>query len=79
MKKIIFFAFVVASFFYSCGNPSANQQAAQLNDSAAVDKPFDVYKESFIENLWKLYPGWASSQGYHKYDSVLLNSCPISQ
>lgn len=33
---------------------------------------FENYKSQFIENLWTIYPGWASSQGYHKYDSVLI-------
>lgn len=32
---------------------------------------FDRYKEGFIEALWKQYPGYASSMGYHKYDSLL--------
>ncbi len=36
------------------------------------NKAFDVYKNTFIENLWKISPEWASSQGYHKYDAVLL-------
>jgi uncharacterized protein (DUF885 family) len=39
---------------------------------AGQDGHFDRYKEQFIERLWELYPGWASSQGYHKYDSVLI-------
>ncbi len=33
---------------------------------------FDKYKNKFIENLWEKNPDWASSQGYHKYDSVLF-------
>ncbi len=36
-----------------------------------TDKDFDAFKESFIEDMWKQYPGWASSAGYHKYDNVL--------
>jgi uncharacterized protein (DUF885 family) len=36
------------------------------------DKSFDNYKNTFVENLWKINPEWASSQGYHKYDAVLL-------
>lgn len=36
-----------------------------------MDAAFDSYKERFVEDLWKMYPGWASSVGYHKYDSVL--------
>jgi uncharacterized protein (DUF885 family) len=39
---------------------------------AGQDSHFDHYKEQFIERLWELYPGWASSQGYHTYDSVLV-------
>lgn len=32
---------------------------------------FDKYKENFVEDLWKIYPAQAGSQGYHKYDNVL--------
>lgn len=37
-----------------------------------MNASFDTYKNGFIEALWKIYPGWASGQGYHKYDSVLI-------
>jgi uncharacterized protein (DUF885 family) len=33
---------------------------------------FDIFKEAFIEELWEIYPAWASSVGYHKYDTVLV-------
>lgn len=33
---------------------------------------FDSFKESFMDRLWEVYPGWASNVGYHKYDSVLV-------
>lgn len=33
---------------------------------------FDAFKGRFIEQLWQIYPGWASGVGYHKYDSVLV-------
>ncbi len=35
------------------------------------DTGFDSFKESFVEDLWKVYPEWASRVGYHNYDSVL--------
>ena len=38
----------------------------------AENTRFDKYKESFVLALWQLYPGWASSVGYHKFDSVLV-------
>lgn len=33
---------------------------------------FNQFKNQFTENMWKVYPVWATSVGYHKYDSVLV-------
>lgn len=43
-----------------------------VSSSANLDSKFDNYKENFVEELWKNNPEWASSQGHHKYDSILL-------
>ena len=61
MKKLIipFIALVITS----CGN-STKQTESQ-------DKTFDIFKEAFVEELWKNNPEWASYNGYYKYDSVL--------
>lgn len=56
---------LLACLLSSCGNKAGK------NETANMDKQFDAYKERFVEDLWKMYPGWASSVGYHKYDSVL--------
>lgn len=32
----------------------------------------NTFKEQFVQNLWKTYPDWASSVGFHNYDSVLI-------
>lgn len=37
-----------------------------------MNPQFDSFKNNFVEQLWKVYPEWASSQGYHKYDSMLI-------
>ncbi len=37
-----------------------------------MDAKFNKYKEAFVLEMWKVYPGWASSVGYHKYDNVLI-------
>lgn len=60
MKHFAPFLFV-SLLFASCkpAEPDQNQS-------------FNSFKEAFIENLWKIYPGWASSVGFHKYDSVLV-------
>ncbi|HNE50871.1 MAG TPA: DUF885 domain-containing protein [Chitinophagales bacterium] len=40
--------------------------------TAKADVNFDMYKKAFTERLWKIYPEWASSIGYHKYDAILV-------
>ncbi|MEO6305096.1 MAG: DUF885 domain-containing protein [Bacteroidia bacterium] len=66
MKKL----FIIISCLYivSCGNKEEVKDNSTTTDQNAH---FDNYKENFVEALWKLYPGWASGIGYHKYDSVL--------
>ena len=41
-------------------------------DDATINQNFDAYKNRFIEQLWELYPGWATEIGYHKFDSLLF-------
>ena len=67
--KRLFFASLVCLAIVSCGNDTNNPDVPV---TVNMDAKFDAYKAQFIENLWKTYPGWASSQGYHKYDSVLV-------
>ncbi len=64
MKKLI--ACLPLLFLFACSIHPENEKTKPDADSR-----FNNYKEKFVENLWELYPGWASSQGYHKYDSVL--------
>ena len=56
MKSKIFFLIIIATFF-SCANDK--------------DAEFDTFKNNFVNNLWKQFPEWASSQGFHKYDDLL--------
>ncbi len=53
---------VLNSFLLAAQKPSAPKNA---------DASFNNFKERFILSLWKQYPSWASSQGFHKYDSEL--------
>lgn len=52
--------------FSSCDNRRVKGTATDDTNTH-----FDAYKERLVENLWVLYPEWASSVGYHRYDSVL--------
>lgn len=67
MKRLFSFL-LICLFFASCGN---NDQPQQGQTAVVANAGFDAYKNLFVEALWKVYPEWASSQGYHKYDSVL--------
>lgn len=59
-------SFACVLLLTSCGNKT------EQNTIDNQDKNFDAFKERFVESLWKQFPGWASGQGYHKYDSILV-------
>ena len=68
IKKLLYTAVAVSTLFTGCkkdGNAGPSQQG---RDDAA----FTVYENSFLEGLWKLNPDWATTVGYHKYDSLLF-------
>ncbi len=64
MKKIVLA--LCSLFIFAC-------QSTDKKESAATnqDKAFEDYKNYFVEELWKTYPEWASSVGFHKYDSLM--------
>lgn len=72
MKKLLTLLSII--FLAACSNEKKSEETAMSQDAK-----FDAYKERFIEALWKQYPGWASSQGYHKYDSVLVIPNEVSR
>jgi uncharacterized protein (DUF885 family) len=59
MKKSVAALLCIISVFYA-------------NATSSINAKFFMHKKAFIEQLWKLNPDWATSIGYHKYDSVLL-------
>lgn len=63
MNKLV--VIILSTLIVSCSSEK------NKNNNGNADKLFDAYKENFVLELWKVYPGWASSQGYHKYHSVL--------
>ncbi|WP_201983849.1 DUF885 domain-containing protein [Hymenobacter rubidus] len=50
----------------SCSHADKTEKASN------ADTRFDAFKNQFIEALWRQNPDYASSQGYHKYDSLLV-------
>ncbi|MCF0059295.1 DUF885 domain-containing protein [Dyadobacter sp. CY356] len=58
---------ILSSFLFTgCKTPSSKE-----NDGTS-NKAFEDYSASFIEALWKQNPDWATTAGYHKYDSILV-------
>lgn len=36
------------------------------------DARFEEFKKTYLEEMWRTYPTWASSIGYHEYDNMLV-------
>jgi uncharacterized protein (DUF885 family) len=70
-----FFLFVCffSSILFSCTSEKKEKKLSLQNDP---DYKFEQYKQNFISRLWRLHPDWASSQGFHNYDSVLVIPTP---
>ncbi len=67
MKKILLSFLFLAGLIVGCKkDDSVNPQSLKDNDA------FTLYEQSFLDGLWKLNPDWATQEGYHKYDSLLL-------
>ena len=67
IKKIIALILFV-SFFTACKkDASVNPNQGSMDDVA-----FNNYEQHFLDELWKQFPDWGTSVGYHKYDSILM-------
>jgi uncharacterized protein (DUF885 family) len=60
-----FIALIGAMLMAACSNQNSEKNKVNTDDQ------FDQFKERFVTALWKQYPVWASSVGFHNYDSVL--------
>jgi hypothetical protein len=68
IKRVLITFTLFASFLIGCKKDSSIAPMAGSADDAA----FNVYEQHFLDEFWKLNPDWATSVGYHKYDSLLL-------
>ena len=66
VKKLIALALFV-TFFEACKKDSS-AVPEQNQDEAG----FIFYENNFLDAFWKQNPDWATSVGYHKYDSLLV-------
>jgi len=66
IKKVSFFL-LFAVLLGGC----KKDQVGPINGSVD-DAAFNEYEKHFLDEFWKLNPDWGTSEGYHKYDSILL-------
>ena len=67
IKKTILFVSIALLFFACKKDSSVGPIQGSIDDAS-----FNTYEQKFLDDFWKLNPDWATSVGYHKYDSVLL-------
>jgi uncharacterized protein (DUF885 family) len=64
--------FIAVSLLFSCSTGTNKNEDEKVKIEATPDSKFEKYKVNFIDRLWRMNPDWASSQGFHLYDSVLV-------
>ncbi|NIG57641.1 DUF885 domain-containing protein [Chitinophaga sp. Cy-1792] len=67
MRKLLFCA-ATAATFAACHNGSGTSGTVD----STLNVAFNNYEQQFIDDLWKQNPDWATSVGFHKYDTVLI-------
>lgn len=67
IKKLLLTTLALATALLGCKKES-NSLPQEVKD----DSSFGNYETRFLDGFWKLNPDWATSVGYHKYDSLLL-------
>jgi uncharacterized protein (DUF885 family) len=67
IKKLLFLALCLTTFFIACKKDAGSGPALAKDDNG-----FNTYEDHFLDALWKLDPDEATTNGYHKYDSLLV-------
>lgn len=70
MKKSILLLLSVV-YLCSCSSDSKTEDKTTQN-TKLKDSAFKQFEERFVNEFWKIYPGWATSVGNHIYDTVLI-------
>jgi uncharacterized protein (DUF885 family) len=69
MRKILLCVTALAAMA-ACNNGSSSSKTS--GSDSTLNNAFLHYETQFIDALWKVNPDWATSVGYHNYDSMLL-------
>lgn len=72
IKNILFKITLAVVLFMIALTGCKKEGASSYPNFGKDDEAFTIYENSFLEGLWKQNPDWATSVGYHKYDSLLF-------
>ena len=67
-RSLLLLCLLLVVFFSDCTTKKQQEE----NKESTADEKFEDDKRRWAEKFWKLDPVWATSQGYHKYDSMLV-------
>lgn len=67
-KRILILLALYTTAFTAC----KKDQGGSIDNGLKDDGTFTRYEDHFLEEFWKINPEWATSVGYHKYDSLLI-------
>lgn len=71
MVKKIYIPIFCLLLLFSCNGPDATVKDATVSNTDSLNALFVQHCNQFMDALWAIEPEWATSVGYHKYDSVL--------
>jgi uncharacterized protein (DUF885 family) len=71
MKKILFATSLITLLLSACNNSIIKKET-----EVSIDSTFQKLSANFISAYFKTYPSFASSQGFHDYDSALIINDP---
>jgi uncharacterized protein (DUF885 family) len=67
IKKLFYTTALLLTVLIGCKKDGTSGPLLGRDDAA-----FAIYENSFLEALWKIDPDYATSVGYHKYDSLMV-------
>ena len=67
IKKLFYTTALGLTLLIGCKKDGSSGPMLTRDDAA-----FTLYEDRFLDGLWKLNPDWATSVGYHKFDSLLV-------
>jgi hypothetical protein len=67
-KKLFFTVVTGMAMLIGC----KKEGSGDMLDENKNDQGFTLYEGKFLDELWKINPDWATTEGFHNYDSLMI-------